>query len=75
MLPVLWNERKPRMGAWNSRGTGLHDTIPPVIYLDAAATSWPKPEAVYRAMDLFARGEAANPGKGGHLMSRRDARS
>ena len=44
-----------------------------MIYLDAAATSWPKPEAVYRAMDRFAREEAANPGKGGHLMSRRSA--
>ncbi len=27
----------------------------PRIYLDNAATSWPKPDAVYTAMDAFAR--------------------
>jgi len=44
-----------------------------MIYLDNAATSWPKPESVYRAMDDFARNHAANPGKGGHRMSRASA--
>ncbi len=37
-----------------------------MIYLDHAATSFPKPEPVYRAMDAFARSSAANPGRGGH---------
>ena len=37
-----------------------------MIYLDHAATSFPKPEAVYRAMDAFARASGANPGRGGH---------
>ena len=37
-----------------------------MIYLDHAATSFPKPERVYRAMDAFARASGANPGRGGH---------
>lgn len=37
-----------------------------MIYLDNAATSFPKPEPVYRGMDAFVRASAANPGRGGH---------
>jgi cysteine desulfurase family protein len=40
-----------------------------VIYLDNAATTWPKPESVYRALDEFARQAAANPGRSGHRMA------
>jgi cysteine desulfurase family protein len=39
-----------------------------MIYLDNAATSWPKPESVYQAMDKFLREKAGNPGRGGHSM-------
>jgi cysteine desulfurase family protein len=39
------------------------------IYLDNAATSFPKPESVYQALDRFARTELANPGRGGHKMA------
>src|SRR5919108_1600548 len=39
------------------------------IYLDNAATSFPKPEAVYRALDHFARHDLANPGRAGHKMA------
>jgi cysteine desulfurase family protein len=35
-------------------------------YLDNAATSWPKPEAVYQAIDHFMREVGATPGRGGH---------
>lgn len=38
-------------------------------YLDNAATSFPKPEAVYQAMDRFARSSVANPGRAGHKMA------
>lgn len=38
-------------------------------YLDNAATSFPKPEAVYAVMDRFARTQLANPGRGGHKMA------
>jgi cysteine desulfurase/selenocysteine lyase len=41
----------------------------PVIYLDNAATSFPKPDAVYAAMDRFARTELGNPGRGSHRMA------
>src|SRR6202043_1046732 len=34
-----------------------------------AATSFPKPEAVYLAMDAFARRDLANPGRAGHKMA------
>ena len=37
-----------------------------MIYLDNAATSFPKPEPVLRGMDAFARTSAANPGRSGH---------
>ncbi|HUT58789.1 MAG TPA: aminotransferase class V-fold PLP-dependent enzyme, partial [Phycisphaerae bacterium] len=36
------------------------------VYLDNAATSWPKPEAVYWAVDRFMREVGATPGRGGH---------
>ncbi len=37
-----------------------------MIYLDNAATSFPKPEPVFRGMDAFIRSSAANPGRSGH---------
>jgi cysteine desulfurase/selenocysteine lyase len=40
-----------------------------MIYLDNAATSFPKPEQVYRAMDEFARTMLGNPGRSGHRMA------
>ncbi len=40
-----------------------------MIYLDNAATSFPKPEAVYQALDRFARTNLANPGRAGHKMA------
>jgi cysteine desulfurase/selenocysteine lyase len=40
-----------------------------MIYLDNAATSFPKPEGVYSALDRFARHTLANPGRAGHKMA------
>ncbi len=40
-----------------------------MIYLDNAATTFPKPECVYEAMDRFMREKGANPGRAGHRMS------
>src|ERR1700686_3598227 len=40
-----------------------------MIYLDNAATSFPKPESVYQTMDRFARHDLANPGRAGHKMA------
>lgn len=40
-----------------------------MIYLDNAATSWPKPEPVYRAIDSFNRNCGANPGRSGYRAS------
>src|SRR5947199_317788 len=40
-----------------------------MIYLDNAATSFPKPESVYQALDTFARSHLANPGRAGHTMA------
>lgn len=40
-----------------------------MIYLDNAATSFPKPEGVYTALDRFARTTLANPGRAGHKMA------
>lgn len=38
-------------------------------YFDNAATTWPKPEAVYRFMDEFSRNNAFNPGRSGYALS------
>jgi cysteine desulfurase family protein len=40
-----------------------------MTYLDNAATSFPKPEAVYQALDTFARSSLANPGRAGHKLA------
>lgn len=40
-----------------------------VIYLDHAATSWPKPPEVMEAMKLAMIDAAANPGRGSHRMA------
>jgi cysteine desulfurase family protein len=39
------------------------------IYFDNAATSHPKPESVYRAVDHFMREVGASPGRSAHRMS------
>lgn len=39
------------------------------IYLDNAATSFPKPEAVYAAVDRTLRHLGASPGRGGHRLA------
>jgi cysteine desulfurase / selenocysteine lyase len=44
-----------------------------VIYLDNAATSWPKPEIVYETLGSFLRESGANPGRSGHRMAARAA--
>ncbi len=40
-----------------------------MIYLDNAATTHPKPEAVYKAVNTCMRTFAANPGRSGHKMA------
>jgi cysteine desulfurase family protein len=40
-----------------------------MIYLDNAATSWPKPEIVYKTMDAFLRTKGGNPGRGSNSMA------
>ena len=39
------------------------------IYMDNAATSWPKPEGTLRAMETFVRSIGANAGRSGHRLS------
>jgi len=39
------------------------------VYFDNAATTWPKPEAVYRFMDSFFRSHGVNPGRSGSLLA------
>jgi cysteine desulfurase family protein len=42
---------------------------PHVTYLDNAASSWPKPDATWQAMEHFMRSVGANPGRSGHRLS------
>ena len=58
MPQVCWNAT-PQNEYW----------IQIMIYLDNAATSFPKPESVYKALDYFARHDLANPGRAGHKMA------
>lgn len=44
-----------------------------MIYLDNAATTYKKPESVYRAAELAARECGGNPGRGVHSLSQRSA--
>lgn len=44
-----------------------------MIYLDNAATTYPKPESVYRAADIAARECGGNPGRGVHRLSLKSA--
>ncbi len=44
-----------------------------VIYLDNAATTFPKPEAVYASADAFYRAAGANAGRGQNPLARRAA--
>lgn len=44
-----------------------------MIYLDNAATSFPKPENVYIEMDRCLRTYCSNPGRGSHAMSLQSA--
>lgn len=41
-----------------------------MIYLDNGATTFPKPEAVYRAVDEFARNKGVNAGRGAYKAAR-----
>jgi cysteine desulfurase family protein len=45
-----------------------------IIYLDNAATSWPKPPRVKEAMNRFLDQIGANPGRSGHVLSIEAAR-
>lgn len=40
-----------------------------MIYLDNAATTFPKPENVYRAMDKMNREGAVNAGRGSYKLA------
>ena len=40
-----------------------------MIYLDNAATSFPKPESVITAVSDFMKNYGGNPGRGGHFLS------
>lgn len=46
-----------------------------MIYLDNAATSWPKPDEVYEVLGRFLRETGANPGRGAHRMALDAART
>lgn len=45
-------------------------TLQSLIYLDNAATSWPKAPCVGEAMVDFLAHKAGNPGRGGHVLAR-----
>ena len=48
-----------------------HRRRPPPVYFDNAATSFPKPPAVWAAMHAALREAGGNPGRGGHPLAKR----
>ena len=42
-----------------------------MVYLDNAATSWPKPERVYEVLGNVLQEAGGNPGRGGHTLADR----
>ncbi len=44
-----------------------------MIYLDNAATTFPKPDCVINAVTDFMRSSGGNPGRGGHTLSRQSS--
>ncbi len=52
----------------------LEEAGKPLIYLDNAATSWPKPPEVAESMRRCLEESAANPGRGSHAMAVRASR-
>lgn len=46
-----------------------------MIYLDNAATSFPKPEEAIQFLNHFVRSVGGNPGRGGHPLSIEAART
>jgi len=47
----------------------MDQQVPNIIYLDNAATSWPKPAGVAQAIADFITCIGANPGRAGHRLS------
>ena len=45
-----------------------------LIYLDNAATTYPKPEVVYKTMDKFLREQCVNAGRGSYSLAQNAAR-
>ena len=55
---------------WSTRRHGRKgEIVKDVVYLDNAATSWPKPPEMMEAMAGFNRSIGANPGRSGHSRS------
>ena len=61
---------------WYSPATGVYHHlrvfrgVVEIIYLDNAATTFPKPECVYEAVDAFNRNSAVNAGRGVYASAR-----
>jgi len=55
-------------------GVDFEDLVSSMIYFDNAATSWPKPSDVIKAMTRFANEVGANPGRSGHRLAVEAAR-
>jgi len=47
----------------------MEPPTPEIIYFDNAATSWPKPEATWLAMEQYLRRIGGSPGRSGHRLS------
>lgn len=68
---IAYNKKRQKLvkeGRVFMQGTG------DVIYLDHAATSWPKPVQVMEAVVQAMEQDAANPGRGSHAMAVRASR-
>ncbi len=67
----MYEERRIAGGGYtlNVQKSARTATSDDIIYLDHAATSWPKPPAVLEAVQHALLHESANPGRGSHRMA------
>jgi len=70
MMILSLSIREPSSYGSSTTASGEGFMTTPFIYLDNAATSWPKAQCVGDAMVDFLKNKAGNPGRGGHHLAR-----
>lgn len=71
MAAVLVKKKRKQIANMDSNVSSLFSNG---VYFDNAATSYPKPPSVYKAINFVLKHAGANPGRGEHTLSRSASR-